>query len=272
VRRLLVTLGLLLALAAGGSGPAPGARLSARGCPPLPPPQRVHRITRPRWLPGTIVTEYWPAPERWFAGKLVPAPGLAGRHRVDWLYGAHGLPMEGEGVGRDGLLYHFAGPYDLSWVNRSGRTTLPCWNGSWTNGSPAWLDLGWRTIHGTVTFPLARGGWSSGRPGRLVRPPAVPRFAPGRSRTLTYWKSVAVDPQLIPLGSRIFVAAYCSTPAHGWLVAADTGGAIIARHLDVYRPPPASTSDGRMLRGQRVFVVPPGFPMPKRPRCSVGKG
>jgi len=45
----------------------------------------------------------------------------------------------------------------------------------------------------------------------------------------------------------------------GWFVAQDTGGAIKARHIDVYRPPPDSPSDqGRDLRDQRVYVIPPG--------------
>lgn len=265
---LVAALGLVVALASPRSSALGHAvAVSGRRCPPGPPPERVRPVTHPRVLDGTVITEYYPVPERWFTGRLVRAPGLAGRHRVDWLYGSSGLPMEGEGIGRDGRFYHFAGPFDEGWVNRAGRLTKPCWDGSWTDGRPAWLDFGWRTARGDVTFPLARGGWSNGQPARVLTPPALPRFAPGRSRTLVYWKSAAVDPKLIPLGSWLFVRTYCSTPAHGWLVAQDTGGAIIARHLDIYRPPPPTPFEGRMLRGQRVFVVPPGFAAPAAVHC-----
>jgi 3D domain-containing protein len=223
---------LAAALAAGCPPPHPG--------PPRPPRER--RIERPRWLGGTLVTEYYPVPERWFAGRRVRAPGIPGRHRVDWLYSARGLPMEGEGIGLDGRVYHYAGPYGLPWLDAAGRRTRPCADGSWTRGRPAWLDR------------------SAGRV----------RFAPGRSRPLAYWRSVAVDPRLIPLGSRIFVPAYCSLPGRGWLVARDTGGAIIGRHLDVFRPPPASPAGARSLRAQRVLVVPPGTRYARRPpRCQA---
>jgi hypothetical protein len=80
-------------------------------------------------------------------------------------------------------------------------------------------------------------------------------FAPGPSRPLGFYRSVAVDPSFIPLGSRIFIPAYRKING-GWFQAEDTGGAIIGAHLDVFRPPPASFSDlGGLLRGQRVYVV-----------------
>jgi hypothetical protein len=211
------------------------------GCPPPPPAQPpVREITSPRWVPNTLVTEYWPSPERWFSGRLVRAPGIPGRHHVDWLYGAHGLPMEGEGIALDGRVYHFAGPYDIGWINAAGHGTAPCRAspGYWTNGRPFWLS----------------------RPGAA-------RFAPGHSRTLVYWRSAAVDPRLIPFGSRIFLQAYCSTPGRGWLVARDTGGAIIGAHVDVYRPPPAQFASGALLRGQKMFVVPPGTTPRHTPSC-----
>ena len=217
----------------------------AVGCPPPPPaPPPVRQIVRPRWVSQTLVTEYWPAPERWFSGRLVRATGIPGRHPVAWLFGARGLPMDGEGIGRDGRVYHFAGPYDIGWVNRGGGGTAPCRHspGSWTNGRPFWLAS----------------------PGRA-------RFAPGHSRTLAYWRSAAVDRRLIPFGSRIFVPAYCDTPARGWLVARDTGGAIIGVHIDVYRPPPstrpAGRAWGRLLRDQKMLVVPPGTQPRVTPRC-----
>ena len=69
---------------------------------------------------------------------------------------------------------------------------------------------------------------------------------------------MAVDPRLIPLGSRVYVPAYRRISG-GWFLAQDTGGAIIGRHLDVYRPPTAERfGAGRLLLHQRVYVIPPG--------------
>lgn len=249
--------------AAGGSRGRGGA-----SCPPLPRQQPVHVITRPRWLPRTLVTEYFPVREAWFRGRPVSAPGLASRHRVDWLYGAHGVAMNGEGIGLDGHVYHFTGPYDLSWVDADGAATLPCWNGHWTRGKPAWYGGGWRDAAGGVTFPLAAGGWSNGTPTRTVRLAHPPSFAPGASLALDYWKRVAVDPKLIPLGSRVFIPAYCDTPARGWFTAGDVGGAIIARHVDVFRAPPQSLAGLHALWNQTIYVVPPRTTPLHLPRCS----
>jgi 3D (Asp-Asp-Asp) domain-containing protein len=141
-------------------------------------------------------------PESWFVGALVPTPGLRSEHRIDWLYSARGLSMEGDGVGLDGRQYH-------------------------------------------------------------ISPPAGKTFAPGPSRaSLWYLRSVAVDPSVIPLGSHIFIPSYQSING-GWFEADDTGGAIVGRHIDVYRPPPANLQDsGDFATGQTVYVVPPGVPVP----------
>ena len=102
---------------------------------------------------------------------------------------------------------------------------------------------------------------------RYIRPPSALRYAPGASRTLAYWHSVAVDPKLVPMGSRIFIRAYCGTPSHGWFRAQDTGGAIIAHHVDVFRPPPDAPTGGRLLRGQKILVIPPGTRPRSLPHC-----
>lgn len=264
--RILFAAALATVLAAAVLAPR-GHSAAAGACPPPPPQPTRHLLTRPTWLKQTLVTEYWPASERWFAGKLVHAPGIAGMHPVDWLYGAHGLPMEGEGLARGASVVHFAGPYDIGWVNRRGGRTQPCRTpGAWTNGRPFWLASGWRSRAGRVTWPLARGGWSNGRGVRFSASRA--RFATGHSRTLAYWKSAAVDPKVIPFGSRIFLADLCRTPAHGWLEARDTGGAIGGHHIDVYRPPPARLAHGLNLHGRAILVVPPGTRPRRYPRCT----
>jgi hypothetical protein len=191
------------------------------------------------------------------------APGLRTQHRVDWLYGPHGVAMNGEGLGLDGRFYHFAGPYDFGWVNANGKPTTPCWNSKWTRGRPAWLAFGWRTKRGTVTYPLANGGWSNGPARGYLPPPASLLFRPERSRQLPFWHTVATDPRVIPYGSRVFLPNYCRTPARGWFRALDTGGAIIGFHVDVYRAPPA-TLVLHELRGQRMYVLPPGTAFPHR--------
>ena len=107
------------------------------------------------------------------------------------------------------------------------------------------------------TFPLLAGGWSNGAARKYV-PLNNVSFAPGPSRALYYYKSIAVDPGLIPMGSRVYIPAYKSING-GWFVATDTGGAIIGRHIDVYRPPTGSIDDGgRYMTHRRVYVVPPG--------------
>jgi hypothetical protein len=256
--RSLLVAGSVAALMLGGSFALGSSRTSAvgDGCPPRPPVTE-HRITRARWVSGVVITEYYAIRESWFSGRLVSAPRLRTRHRVDWLYGPHGVAMNGEGLGADGRFYHFAGPYDIGWVNVYGNSTMPCWNGRWTRGHPAWLAFGWRNRRSAVTYPLASGGWSNGLPRRYFPAPSGLRFAPGRSRHLPFWHAVATDPRVIPFGSRVFLPSYCDTPARGWFRALDTGGAIIGFHLDVYRPPPR-TLLLRELRGQRIYVLPPG--------------
>lgn len=216
-------------------------------------------ITKPRWLTHTRLTEYYPVPESWFVGARVAAPGIRGRHRVDWLYGARGLSMEGDGVGLDGQRYHIDNVGSSGWINAYGKITRAGRRG-WSRGRPFWRAGGyWRTSSGRPTFPLERGGWFAGT-GRAYRPIRDVTFATGPSRRLTYYSSVAVDPRLIALGSRIYVPAYRKiTKSRGWFVAADTGGAIIGRHIDIYRPAPASPFDsGYSLSNEPIYVIPPG--------------
>jgi hypothetical protein len=222
-------------------------------------PSAVAAPLAPRWLSGVSITEYFPVPERWFVGKRVRAPGLPGLHRIDWLYSARGLSMEGDGVGLDGRRSHIDGLGTPGWVTARGRPTAPTRRaGRWTNGRPFWRAGGfWRNALERPTFPLADGTWFDGRGIHFVRPPEGISFASGPSRPLHFWESVAVDPDLIPLGSRIYIPAYRHVRGGGWFGADDVGGAIIGRHLDVFRPPPLTPGGGQFLRDQRVYVVPP---------------
>ena len=228
----------------------------AAACAPHPPAER--QIAHREWLGGVIVTEYYPVPESWSEGALASAPGIAGRHRVDWLYSAKGLSMEGDGVDLAGRRVHIENLGAVGWVNAAGKPTVPPRCGvHWSGGAPYWRAGGWRNRRGEVTFPLAAGGWSNGA-GHRTGGYGGATFAYGASLPLRYYRSVAVDPNLLPLGSRIYVPAYRNLSG-GWFVAQDTGGAIIGRHLDVYRPPtPQRFGTGRLLLHQRVYVIPPG--------------
>jgi 3D (Asp-Asp-Asp) domain-containing protein len=244
------------ATAASPSGGAPIGGLAPNGLRPrrVPPPPGRH--AHGTWLHGVAVTEYWPAPESWFVGRLVPTPGLRGEHRIDWLYSATGVSMEGDGIGLDGRRYHIDNLGDGGWVTAGGAPTSP--SDGWAAGPPFWRAGGyWRNGGGGVTFPLARGGWWAGV-GRRYVPLRDVTFAPGPSLPLRFYQSIAVDPSVIPLGSRVYIPAYRHDGYGGWFVAQDTGGAITGRHVDVYRSPPPSRRDsGRYLRGQAVFVIKP---------------
>jgi 3D (Asp-Asp-Asp) domain-containing protein len=50
-----------------------------------------------------------------------------------------------------------------------------------------------------------------------------------RTEVWPTWGGVAVDPDVIPLGSTVYIAAYDRT-----FIANDTGGLVIGRTLDVY--------------------------------------
>ena len=216
---------------------------------------------RGHWLTGVTISEYWPVPETWFRGKLVSAPGISGKHRVDWLYSGTGLVMEGDGISRSGQRVHVANFGNEQWVNARGQRTKPTPSGVWTHGDPAWRVGGWRTATGAVTFPLQTGGWSRG-PGIHYSPVPGVRFALGPSLRLKPYYSVAVDPRLIPPGSRIYIPVYRRVNG-GWFLAQDTGSGIIGPHIDVYRLPPPTVGGGRFLERQRVL-------RPRRPQ-SVGR-
>jgi 3D (Asp-Asp-Asp) domain-containing protein len=239
----------------GGTGLLGGGLFPVASAPThIPAPPSKH--AKGRWLKGVAITQYWPAPESWFVGKLVMTPGLPGLHRIDWLYSATGLSMEGSGIGLDGLSYHIDALGDGGWVTQTGAATSP--SDGWSAGAPYWRAGGyWRNKKRGVTFPLGAGGWSSGRGAKYVPLRGV-SFAAGSSLPLHYFQSIAVDPSVVPLGSRVYVPAYRHDGYGGWFIAQDTGGAINGRHIDVYRSPPPSVLDiGQSLNAQRIFVIKP---------------
>lgn len=249
------------ALASSGPQPASGGAAIA---PPTVVKSKVSAATtapptagsRGVWLSSVTVSEYWPVPESWFRGALVTAPGLPGKHRIDWLYSAEGVSMNGQGIGLDGRMYHITQLGSGGWVTAAGTPTNAA--KGWLGGPPFWRAGGyWRNAAGAVTFPLQSGGWSSGTGQRYV-PLAGVRFSPGPALVLEPYQSIAVDPRVIPLGSRVYIPAYRGDGYGGWFIAQDTGGAIVGHRIDVYRTPPATpTTGGSYLIGQRVFVLKP---------------
>jgi hypothetical protein len=218
-----------------------------------------HGRSRGAWLHRVTVTEYWPAPEAWFTGRPVAAPGIPGRHRIDWLYSAAGVSMEGEGLGLDGQLYHLDATGQAGWVTAAGKPTSAA--DGFAAGAPYWrAGAYWLSRTHAVTFPLAAGGWSDGR-GRRYVPLRGASFARGPALPLRYYQSIAVDPSVIPLGSRVYIPAYRRDGHGGWFVAQDTGGAIRGRHIDVFRAPPATPfGSGAYLLNAKVYVIPPRRP------------
>jgi hypothetical protein len=182
----------------GTSGGGSVTSISGRVASTTPPPSQS---TRGRWISGMVISEYWPAPESWFSGALVSAPGLPGKHRIDWLYSAEGISMNGEGIGLDGQMYHLAALGAGGWVTAAGKATDAA--EGWNGGPPAWRSGGyWRNQSGGVTYPLQTGGWSAATGVSYVPLQGV-RFAPGPSLPLRPYQSIAVDPRLIPFGSLV---------------------------------------------------------------------
>jgi len=73
----------------------------------------------------------------------------------------------------------------------------------------------------------------------------------GRTATGTYphWGTVAVDPNVIPLGSTVYIQGL------GVFHAEDTGGAVVGNHIDVYVD---SVAEAYQLTGYRLAsFIPP---------------
>jgi 3D (Asp-Asp-Asp) domain-containing protein len=217
--------------------------------------KKVKLIVKPGWMRDTLVTEYYPARESWFVGARVDTPGVSSRQgKIDWLYSAHGIAMEGDGLGTDGNRYHIESVGSGGWVARSGKKAV--FGSSDKSKSPFWRSSGyWRNKKKGVTFPLHDGGWFAGKGKRWVAPKGI-TFGKGPSRDLTYYRSVAVDPKRIPMGSLVWIGLYKDANGDGWFRAEDTGGAIVGNHLDAYIKPPQKFGPAESNAGQRVYVVP----------------
>lgn len=212
---------------------------------PKPKPRPRFPIWQEQNLGGVLITQYWSVPERWFKGAKVRAPGLSKPHRADFLYSASGVAMEGDGIGLDGRHVHWE--YGGSWLGK--RQGLAGWPPYWLNEGFWWTraPAGKRQI----TFPLENGGWSNGT-GVIAVPPKRVHFGEGASRYLKPWGSIAVDPRVIPFGSAVTIPY-----RRGWFCAQDTGGAIKGRHIDVYRPAPATQGGGNTAYNATLHVLPP---------------
>ena len=104
-----------------------------------------------------------------------------------------------------------------------------------------------------------------GEGARYFDPPGA-TFGPGQSRPLTPYKSIAVRPRSgIPMGSKVYISQY--KDKGGWFTAADVGGAIQGRHVDVFRSPPASLNNkGQYFPDVRIYVVRRASGAPKGAR------
>ena len=215
----------------------------------------VSVVKKPAWMPRMMVTEYYPARESWFDGKRIKTPGISGRNsRIDWLYSAVGMSMEGDGLGTDGNRYHIANLGRGGWIGRDGKAAD--WGSSNRNRAPFWRSSGyWRNAKKQVTFPLEDGTWYRGEGKRWIPAKGI-TFGRGPSRPLRYYRSVAVDPNLIPMKSLVWVGRYSSLNGDGWFRADDVGGAIDGRHIDVYRKPPKVLGQAGSYPNQRLYVVP----------------
>ena len=89
------------------------------------PTARSATIRTRRWMNGVLITEYWPVPETWFRGRRLRTPGLTRRARVDWLYSARGVSMEGDGIASTRQRYHIDSLGSAGWINKQGRRTSP---------------------------------------------------------------------------------------------------------------------------------------------------
>ncbi|HEX9016518.1 MAG TPA: 3D domain-containing protein [Chloroflexota bacterium] len=104
-------------------------------------------------------------------------------------------------------------------------------------------------VAGRVATPSSRGG---AREGRSFVALVTGYCIQGRTAlgTPTQWGTLAVDPSVVPLGSRVQVEGFQEV-----FVAADTGGAVKGNWIDIYFPNPSDAySFG--IQARRVTILP----------------
>jgi len=101
------------------------------------------------------------------------------------------------------------------------------------------------------------------RPVRKLRIVARAYALRGYTATGSYVShgTIAVDPRVIPLGTRIYV------PGYGWGRAADTGGAIIGNSIDLWMP----TTGACYQWGVRYVTISVEMPYPRPQLASRAK-
>ena len=155
-------------------------------------------------------------------------------------------------------MYHIDALGDGGWVTAAGAPTSPVRRLGRRIAVLARRRLLAQPLAAPSRSRCAAGGWSAGRRTQVRAAAQASSFAAGPSLPLRYYQSIAVDPSVIPLGSRVYVPAYRHDGHGGWFVAQDTGGAINGHHIDVFRSPPASSQRrGQDLTGQRIYVIKP---------------
>ena len=66
---------------------------------------------------------------------------------------------------------------------------------------------------------------------------------------------IAVDPKVIPLGTRVYVQSLDGKPDYGYALAADTGGNIKGNTIDMWVPTYAEAAQNGVRR-MRVYILP----------------
>jgi len=84
--------------------------------------------------------------------------------------------------------------------------------------------------------------------------PGNPMFGITATGIRAYKGVIAVDPKVIPLGTRVYVEVAGSTPDYGYAVAADTGGAIKGNLIDLYFDD-QHTADSWGYKRVKVYIL-----------------
>lgn len=146
---------------------------------------------------------------------VLPGPGTAVAALTTLAEGAHVRVISSPRVDRDGR----------SWYLVTGFGPA---------GAIGWSSAEFLTRVEPERPPAARTTAAAAAPAGRTLNATLTAYAHGtttRSGTPVRWGVVAVDPDVIPLGSRILIDGYDTV-----FVAEDTGGGVRGTHVDVYFP------------------------------------